>query len=501
MTDPITQSQAGAGGSTADPTRTSAAAQTGAGAPGGAGQPDRPSSFSLDIERRTIPDAIRDYVYKVRSGDPGALPSILGLVILGLIFAQVSSRFLTLNNIGNLPGQGAYIAIIALGLVWVLLLGEIDLSAGTTGGICAGAAAQALNQHGLRHAGFPGASWLYWIVLALMVAAALLGFYLKSITGPVIVLIGVVISVTGLDSKVVPAIIFAIAIGCAVGIFTGWLVASVGIPSFIVTLALFLAWQGILLFFLNTQPIGTNSFNIWFQLAHGNMSPLWSWVFTIVVVGGYILYTVQKSLRAQAKGLARDDLTLVLLRGGIIAAVAVVITIFANQNRNTNPFKVIDGLPWALTVPIALMIVCTIALSKTTWGRHLFATGGNAEAARRAGIDVRHIKVTAFTLCSSFGALGGVFLASTTGGVQLDLGSGNILLFAVAAAVIGGTSLFGGRGKPRDAIIGALVITIIPNGIGLRPSLPPSYNSIITGAVLLIAAAVDALSRRRSAAR
>jgi D-xylose transport system permease protein len=502
MSDPITQSQAGPGGASTDPTQAPAATQTGAGAPGGAGRtPERASSFSLDIEERSISDAIRDYIYKVRSGDPGALPSILGLIILGLIFMQVSDRFLTLNNIGNLPGQGAYIAIIALGLVWVLLLGEIDLSAGTTGGICAGAAAQALNQHGLRHAGFPGASWLYWIVIALMLGAAALGLYLKSITGPVIVLLGVVISLTGLDKNVVPAIIFAIAIGCAVGIFTGWLVASVGIPSFIVTLALFLAWQGILLFFLNTQPIGTNAYNIWFQLSHGNMTPLWSWVFTIVVVGGYIVYTVQKSLRAKAKGLAHDDLTLVLLRGGIIAAVAVVITIFANQNRNTNPFKVINGLPWALTVPIALMIVCTIALTKTTWGRHLFATGGNAEAARRAGIDVRHIKVTAFTLCSSFGALGGVFLASTTGGVQLDLGSGNILLFAVAAAVIGGTSLFGGRGKPRDAIIGALVITIIPNGIGLRPSLPPSYNSIITGAVLLIAAAVDALSRRRSAAR
>jgi D-xylose transport system permease protein len=279
------------------------------------------------------------------------------------------------------------------------------------------------------------------------------------------------------------------------------LVGKVGIPSFIVTLALFLAWQGVLLFLLNTQPIGVNGYNIWFQLAHGNMSPLWSWVFTIVVAGGYLVYTVVRSIRAQAQGLAAEKLSLVLLRGGLILAVAVVITALANQNRNTNPFKVINGLPWALSVPIALMIVCTIALTKTTWGRHLFATGGNAEAARRAGIDVTHIKVTAFTIGSSFGALGGVFLASATGGVQLDLGSGNILLFAVAAAVIGGTSLFGGRGKPRDAIIGALVIVIIPNGIGLRPSLPASYQNIITGAVLLIAAAVDALSRRRSAGR
>ena len=466
-----------------------------------AGQrPDRAGSFSLDVEERGISDAIRGYVYRLRSGEPGALPSILGLIVLAAIFSQVSDRFLSANNIGNLPGQGAYIAIIALGLVWVLLLGEIDLSAGTAGGVCAGAAAQALSVHGLNN-GIPGATPLYWILIVFMVAMAALGFYLRSLTGPVLVVIGIVITLTGLDKNVVLAIVFAVAIGAAIGILNGWLVASVGIPSFIVTLALFLAWQGVLLFVLNSQPLGVNGHPFWFGLAHNNMSPIGSWIWTIVVVGGYIAFTVLESLRAQRRGLAHDAMQLVLIRGGIIAVVAVVITAFANQNRNTNPFKVINGLPWALTIPVTLMIICTIALNRTTWGRHLFATGGSAEAARRAGIDVRHIRVTAFTLCSAFGALGGVFLASTTGGVQLDLGSGNILLFAVAAAVIGGTSLFGGRGKPRDAIIGALVITIIPNGIGLKPSLPPSYNSIITGAVLLVAAAVDALSRRRSVRR
>ncbi len=493
MRDRRTDSQVGGSDASQDPTQTPAARM-------GTDVDEPTGSFSLDVDRRGIGDAVQGYFTKLRSGEPGALPSILGLVLLAVIFSQVSGRFFSFNNIGNLPGQGAYIAIIGLGLVFVLLLGEIDLSAGTTGGICAGAAAQALSSHGLRH-GIPGASALYWILIALMLAAAALGIYLKSITGPIVVLIGVVITLTGLDSHTVAAIILAVSIGAAVGIFTGWLVSAVGIPSFIVTLALFLAWQGGLLFVLNSEPIGVNGYNVWFQLAHGNMSPLWSWIFTIVVVGGYLGYTVQKSLRAQAKGLAADTLSLVLVRGLVIAAVAVVITALANQNRNLNQYKIINGLPWALTIPIVLMIICTIALTKTTWGRHLFATGGNAEAARRAGINVTHIRVTAFTIGSSFGALGGVFLASSTGGVQLDLGSGNILLFAVAAAVIGGTSLFGGRGKPRDAIIGALVIVIIPNGIGLRPSLPASYQNIITGAVLLIAAAVDALSRRRSAGR
>ncbi len=458
-----------------------------AGRPGG--------DFYLDIERRGIGDAFTGYFNRLRSGDPGALPSVLGILVLGVIFSQVSNRFLSRNNIGNLPGQGAYIALIAMGLVFVLLLGEIDLSAGTAGGVCAGFAAQAIFSRGL-HKGVP--ALLYWSIIGAMIALAVLGVYLKSISGPILVAIGVIIAVTGQDKHVLLALLFAVCFGAAIGILVGWLVASVGIPSFVVTLALFLAFQGLLLFALNSQPKGINNYNFWYGLAHDNMSPVWSWVYTIVVVVGYFLYTASKSLRAQAKRLAADKMELVVLRAGVLAAVGIVITYFANQNRNTNRFKKIEGLPWSATVPITLMIICTIAITKTTWGRHLFATGGNAEAARRAGIDVRHIKVTAFTVNSSLAALGGIFLASNTGGAQLDLGAGNILLFAVAAAVIGGTSLFGGRGKPRDAILGALVIVMIPNGIGLKPNLGVQYQEVITGAVLLIAAAVDAISRRRA---
>jgi D-xylose transport system permease protein len=473
--------------STDDATKAAARAAAGASRSGG--------DFYLDVERRSIGNAFTDYFTRLRSGEPGALPSILGLVVLAVIFSQVSSRFLSRSNIGNLPGQGAYIAIIALGLIFVLLLGEIDLSAGTTGGVCAGFAAQAIFSHGL-HNGISGL--LYWTILGSMLLMALLGFYLKSITGPIVVILGVIVALTHQDKHVLLALFLAIALGCAIGIFIGWLVAAVGIPSFIVTLALFLAFQGLLLFALNSQPIGVNNYSLWYGLAHDNLSPIWSWIYTIVVCGGYFAFTAVKSLRAQAKGLAADKMSLVVLRAGAISIVGLVVCYFANQNRNTNDFKKIEGIPYAAAVPITLMIIATIAISKTTWGRHLFATGGNEEAARRAGIDVRHIKVTAFTVNSSFAALGGVFLASNTGGAQLDLGAGNILLFAVAAAVIGGTSLFGGRGKPRDAILGALVIVMIPNGIGLRPNLGVQHQEVITGAVLLIAAAVDAASRRRA---
>ena len=458
---------------------------------------ERASSFSLDIERQTIGGAVRGYVSKIRSGDPGALPSIMGLVVLVIIFSQVSARFLSKNNIGNLPGQGAYIAVIGMGLVFVLLLGEIDLSAGTTGGMCAAFAARAVFSGDL-HGALP--TFLYWSLLVFMLAAIALAVWLKAWSGAVVVAIGVVLVLAGfVDNNVTLAMMGAVALGAAVGVVTGFLVAKVGIPSFIVTLALFLAWQGVLLFVLNSQPIGTTNYDLWYNLANANLSPAWSWVFTITVVAGYLAFTLWKSISAQRAGLAHDALSLVLLRGGAIAAVGIVITFLANQNRNTNPYLVISGIPWAAVIAISLMIVCSLALTKTTWGRHLYATGGNAEAARRAGIDVVHIKVTAFVLCSSFGAFGGILLGSTSHSVSLDLGAGNILLFSVAAAVIGGTSLFGGRGKPRDAVIGALVIVIIPNGLGLKPNLGVQYQQVITGVVLLAAAAVDAISRKRAA--
>ncbi|HET6152127.1 MAG TPA: ABC transporter permease [Marmoricola sp.] len=459
-------------------------------------KPDRASDFSLDVEERSIADAVRDWVNKLRTGDPGALPSVLGLVVLALIFMQVSGRFLSKFNIGNIPGQGAYIAVIALGLVFVLLLGEIDLSAGTAGGTCAAIAAVGVFNKQL-HGSLPGL--LYWSLVIGMALAILLAVWLRAWSASVVIAAGEILIVTNLTQHLIPALLAAVCIGTAIGVFNGYLVAKVGIPSFVVTLALFLAWQGVLQFALNSQPVNTSNYNLWHNLAYGNLSVTWSWIFVIVVLTGYVAFTVLKSVTAKRSGLARDGLALVLVRGGILAAVAVVITILASTNRNTNQFRVIEGIPVPAAIAIVLMIACTIALSKTTWGRHLYATGGNAEAARRAGIDVVHMKVTAFALCSAFGAIGGVMLASSQSSASLDLGSGNVLLFSVAAAVIGGTSLFGGRGKPRDAILGALVIAIIPNGLGLRPSLGAQWQQVITGVVLLLAAAVDAVSRKRGA--
>jgi D-xylose transport system permease protein len=460
-------------------------------------KPERAGEFSLDVEERSIRDAVNDWLGRIRTGDPGALPSVLGLIVLAVIFMQVSDQFLSKFNIGNLPTQGAYIAVIAMGLVFVLLLGEIDLSAGTAGGTCAAIAAVGVFNGNLNDS-LPGL--MYWGLLVGLVGAIALAVWLKTWTGAVVIAIGLVLIATNLTQYLVPALIAAVCIGAAIGVFTGYLSAKVGIPSFVVTLALFLAWQGVLQFALQGQPVNTSNYDLWHKLTYGNLSVLWSWIFTIVVVGGYVAVTLGRSLAARRNKLARDSISLVLIRGGLVAVVAIAITIFASQNRNQNQYKVIQGIPVPAVIVIVLMILCTIALTKTTWGRHLYATGGNPEAARRAGIDVLHMRVTAFILCSSFGALGGVMLASSQSSASLDLGSGNVLLFSVAAAVIGGTSLFGGRGKARDAVLGALVIVIIPNGLLLRPSLGAQWQQVITGVVLLVAAAVDAISRKRAVA-
>ena len=457
---------------------------------------DRSEAFSLDIEERSIGDAFSGWITKLRTGDPGALPSILGLIILAIVFQQVSSHFLSSANIGNIPGQGAYIAVIGLGLVFVLLLGEIDLSAGTAGGVCAAIAAVAISKGNL-HDSLP--AFLFWSIIVGLAICAALAVRTKAWSASVAIVIGMVLILTNLTDHLAFGLVAAVCIGVAIGVFNGYMVAVVGIPSFVVTLALFLAWQGVLQFVVSGVPINTSNYKLWFDMAYGTLTVTWSWVFTILVVGGYVAYSFYQALTTKRRGLAHDAISLVVLRSAAIIVGGVLITYLACRDRALPNATPKQGIPVPAAIAITLMVLCTIALMKTTWGRHLYATGGNAEAARRAGIDVVHMRVTAFALCTAFGAMGGILLASSQSSASLDLGSGNVLLFSVAAAVIGGTSLFGGRGKPRDAILGALVITIIPNGLGLKPSLGPQWQQVITGVVLLLAAAVDAISRRRAA--
>jgi D-xylose transport system permease protein len=480
--------------STTEPTSSTASTAGRSGGPG----PERAGEFSLDLESRGLRDAFQGWLVNLRSGEPGALPSILGLVLLSAIFYfGVSSQFTESYNLGSIPGQGASTAVIALGLVFVLLLGEIDLSAGTAGGACATVAGVAIHYGNLK-GGLP--DLFYWSLVIGLVLAAVAAVWLKVWVGAVLAIVGDVLILTNLTQHVLLAIVMAICVGAAIGILNGLLVAKVGIPSFVVTLALFIAWGGVVKFGLKGQPIGTSTINFWHDLTYGNLTVAISWVFTLVLLAGYLAWTVFRSVRLRAAGLAHETLDLVLARAGVLIVIGVLVTLWAVHNRNPNKlsYKVIEGIPVPAVIALVLMVLCTLGLTKTTWGRHLYATGGSQEAARRAGIDVVKIKTSAFMLCSMFAALGGVLLASYQSSVALDLGSGNVLLFAVAAAVIGGTSLFGGRGRPRDAVIGALVITIIPYGLTMKTSINPAWQDVITGIVLLLAASVDAISRRRA---
>jgi D-xylose transport system permease protein len=460
---------------------------------------DPRTSFRVDTVPRSIPSALRDYVGKIRSGDPGALPSVLGLIVLGTIFTLTTPKFLTKINLGNLPSQASFIALIAMGLVFVLLLGEIDLSAGTTGGVCAGFAAQALSSQHLKSAVGAGVFFALVIFMAIMTALAV---WQKMWWATAIVGLGLIVTLTGLEQHhVVLAFFFALAIGVSIGVFNGTLVAILGIPSFIVTLALFLAWQGVTLYAVKSQSITTGNYPLWFGLTHNNMAPWAGWLFLILLAGGYTVFTFARAQMRARNGLSHDDISLVLARAGALWLFGGLLVYMFNQNRSTIKAVSIEGIPWAATVPIIFMVVWTLRLSKTTWGRHLYAIGGNREAATRAGIPVSRVRIGAFAMCSGMAAVGGLFLADYSGGALPSGGQGNTLLFAVAAAVIGGTSLFGGRGKPRDAVIGALVIATIPNGIQLHASLGDKAIEVITGAVLLIAASVDAITRRQSSMR
>ncbi|MDX6215888.1 MAG: D-xylose transport system permease protein [Frankiales bacterium] len=457
---------------------------------------DPRASFRVDTLPRGLRAALEDYVVRVRRGDPGGLPAVLGLLVIGVLFSATTPLFLTAANIGNLMSQASFIALIALGLVFVLILGDIDLSAGATGGVAAGFAAQALRSGDLHHA--VGSGVYTGLILGMALAAAL-AIWKRLYVAGALVLAGIVLLVTGADeTHVWLAFALAGSIGVAIGVFNGVLVTSLGIPSFIVTLALFLTWEGVTLDAVNSQSIGTSNYKPWFSMTHDNMSAAQGWIFLAVVVGGYGVSTVLRQQRRAREGVSFDRPALTALRVGVLAVAGVLVVWWFNQNRNPNPGPAIKGVPWAASVPVAFMVVFTIVLARTSWGRHLYAIGGSREAATRAGIAVDRVRIGAFVLCSTMAAVGGLFLADFSGGAQPALGQGNTLLYSVAAAVIGGTSLFGGRGRPRDAILGAVVIAMIPNGIQLHPGLPISVVQEITGLVLLVAASVDAISRRRS---
>jgi len=453
-------------------------------------------SEALELGPRTPREVVTGYISKVRGGDPGALPAALALLALVVIFTLLSSRFLSIGNFANLTAQAGPFVIIAMGLIFVLLLGEIDLSAGTAGGACAVIMGLALTKDGHLHTALGTGNFTLLVIG--MVAALAVAVLTRLWIPAVLVAIGLVLDFTSLGSNAFVAVCMAVLTGIAIGLLTGILVSKVGIPSFVVTLALYLGWQGVILQFEgqgSAIPVSNNTFIN--AIDNKNLSPALGWLMLLILVGGYALVTLQRSIRRHRQGLTAEPMFLVVSRAAALAIIGIVVVHLFNGNRSKT-LLVIRGVPIIVPIMLVLMIIFTLVLTKTPFGRYVYAVGGNPEAARRAGINVAQIRIACFTITTGLAALALVVQSSQIGSVPQDSGR-DILLYAVGAAVIGGTSLFGGRGRPRDALLGGLVIAIIPNGVYLLGK-SASFNYIFTAGVLLAAASVDALSRKRSAA-
>ncbi|GAB3139916.1 ABC transporter permease [Micromonospora sonneratiae] len=397
----------------------------------------------------TVGSHVRDYLGRVRGGDIGVLPAVLGLVVLCVVFSILRPSFLTAFNFANLLTQGAAVTLIAMGLVFVLLLGEIDLSAGYASGVCAAVLANLVTLQG-----YP------WYVAA---AAA-------------------------------------IGTGVLIGFVLGFLVAKIGIPSFVVTLAGFLAFQGVVLMLVREGTNVSVRDTVLVAIANRNLTPVLGWLLAAVAVAGYAAVQLLRHRNRSARGLTTDPLAVVLARIGMLAVILGAAVHILNLERSINPlFVSLKGVPIVVPIIAVLLIGWTFVLQRTGYGRHVYAVGGNREAARRAGIDVDRIRISVFVICSAMAAIGGIVAASRANSVDAKTGGSNVLLYAVGAAVIGGTSLFGGKGRVIDAVLGGAVVAVIDNGMGLM-GYSAGVKYVVTGLVLLLAAGVDALSRRRAAA-
>ena len=402
-------------------------------------------SMTNDVEVPTLKGAAKDYWSRVKAGDIGSLPAVLGLIVLCLVFGSMSSVFLTPGNFANLITQAAAVIVIAMGLIFVLLLGEIDLSAGYTAGV----------------------------------------------TGAVLVIL-----ITNQGQPWYVALTASIAVGAVLGFLLGSLVARLGIPSFVVTLAAFLAFQGILLLLAGEGGTIRVEDPTILAVENSNMSPTVSWIFFLIVAVAYVLSGLTAMNSRRKAGLKTELKKLWLIKTAGLLLITGLAVFALNLERSNNPDLVsLKGIPYVVPVILLLLVIGTFVLGRTAFGRHIYAVGGNAEAARRAGIDVKRIRIAAFMICSSLAAIAGMIFASRQNSVSPTTGGSSTLLYAVGAAVIGGTSLFGGKGKMRDAILGGLVVAVIDNGMGLL-GYAAGIKFIVTGLVLLVSAGVDAISRR-----
>lgn len=403
--------------------------------------PAAPAPAPAPSSQRRLGDYAKDYVDNVKAGELGSLPILIGMIAICIIFQSQNDQFLTSGNFVNLILQSAAFMTIGMGIVWVLLLGEIDLSIGYVSGVGGVITALLLTPDANQ-----SPTWL--------------------------------------------AILIAVLAGTAIGTLHGLLFTKIGIPSFVVTLAGLLAWNGVVLLLIGSRGTVTLQDDFTIGLANDFLSPAASWIGVAIAVAIYAGIQLNEIRVRRAAGLDHAPVILSAIRiAGLAIALAAVVAV-ANNDR---------GIPWVFVLVGALLLFWTFILQRTKFGRYVFAVGGNPEAARRAGIDVDKIRIAVFAIASTMAAIGGIILASRLRSVDTNAGGGSILLYSIAAPVIGGTSLFGGRGTIKSAILGAIVIASIDNGLGLL-GLGSGEKFVITGGVLLLAVTVDSLSRRKQTA-
>lgn len=382
-------------------------------------------------------DAVRAFFDRVKSGDLGSLPVVAGLIIIWTVFASLNPIFLSSNNLVNLLFDASTVGVISLGIVCVLTVGEIDLSVGSISGF----------------------------------ASALVGTLWVNQGWPIAL-----------------AIVAAVAVGGLFGCLYALLFNRLGMPSFISTLAGLLAVLGMQLYVLGA----TGSINLPYGSAIVDFGQLLVMPrpvsYTLAVIPGIVLLVsgLRTITHRRAAQLSAPSVGGIVFRAVVMTTALELVVFYLNQGR---------GIPWMFGLFVGLVVAMSYALTRTRWGRSMTAVGGNREAARRAGINVRFIYMSAFALCSMFAAFGGVLSAARLASASQQAGTGDVNLNAIAAAVIGGTSLFGGRGSAYSALLGIIVIQSIANGLTLL-DLSSSLRYMITGAVLAIAVIVDSLARR-----
>ncbi|MGN6549251.1 MAG: ATP-binding cassette domain-containing protein [Pararhizobium sp.] len=401
--------------------------------------------ISANSGTQSFGEYIRSTWQKIVSGQSGVLPVVLGVILIGIIFQTQNAKFLSAGNLVNLLVQGSVYMLIGMGEVFVLLLGEIDLSLGYVGGI-GGVVVTELVQ--------PGVGWPWWA-----------------------------------------ALIAALAVCAFIGFVQGTLITRMRLPSFVVTLAGLLGFQGVMIVLLGqggTIPISDPIIN---NLANGTLSPAASWILTAAVVVIFAVITIMRHVQRRKSGLITPPAGLTALKIAVAAIAGIVVVLICNVNRGVPAFP-FSGMPWVIPIVFAVLIVWSVLLKRTRTGRYIYAIGGNSEAARRAGVSLPGIRTLAFTLAALTAGIGGISYASRLQSMSTSFDGGTIVLYVVATAVIGGTSLFGGRGQPLHAVLGGVVIAAIVNGMALL-GLSAAVQLIATALVLIAAITVDVVVRRR----